>query len=86
MKQSQIRNLWESLNGAIIDDAYDGCGVLNRSDEASIVINDKENCDSLVEEHNALVVRAAQHEQVLRLFHEVVAPGVIEIEMEGFVP
>jgi hypothetical protein len=55
MDTRELREQWESLNGAIIDDAYDGTGVLNRPNRGSVVIMSKEDCDEIVADHNQVL-------------------------------
>lgn len=54
---------WESLDAAIIDDAYDGSGVLNRPGRGSVVINSKEDCDEIAADHNSAVSQARREER-----------------------
>jgi hypothetical protein len=55
MDTRELREQWESLNGAIIDVAYDGTGVLNRPNRGSVVIMSKEDCDEIVADHNQVL-------------------------------
>jgi hypothetical protein len=81
MDTRELREQWESLNGAIIDDAYDGTGVLNRPNRGSVVIMSKEDCDEIVADHNQVLDALRAENERLRdaLEHTLKAIGSVGI-------
>jgi UDP-N-acetylglucosamine transferase subunit ALG13 len=71
----------ESLNGAIIDDAYDGTGVLNRPNRASVVIMSKEDCDEIVDDHNQALSTLISERDALRAENERLRNALRELSL-----